>query len=237
MWLLLVPLVSMTRLGLWIFTKVYATWSGVFLAVFTWTYFRPESPRRTACMKAPHMRVFDCASSLSIYGLLLLLILWRNPIQQSHLQYRFWQVAFVTSSYLAISTPAAQSRRYASAEVWSSWFVRLKEMGTVRLSLKLFGSLISESIERSCLSWKLVFLASSGSSCRRSLSSFCVHGISPPHCEWGRRLGYDLICIASQLCWSCHLYWACKVMEWWLLHCHFEPPWKLLMLCITWCWE
>ena len=109
--------------------------------------------------------------------------------------------------------------------------------GYSEVIIELFGSLISESIERSCLSWKLVFLASSGSSCRRSLSSFCVHGISPPHCEWGRRLGYDLICIASQLCWSCHLYWACKVMEWWLLHCHFEPPWKLLMLCITWCWE
>ena len=168
-----------------------------------------------------------------------MLILCINPSQQSQLRSRFWWVALVNPSCLAISapsTPAAQLRNYASAEVWSSWFVRLKEMGAVRLALKLFGYLISESLERNYISWHWVFPESAGSSCRRSTSSYCVRGISQPHCEWGSRLVHGLIFIASQQCWSCHFYWECNGMEWWTLHCHFGPPCQLLMICIPWCW-
>ena len=148
MWLWVFPLVYVMGLGLWLSTKVAATWSRVFLTVFPWKDSCPKFPRRTACMKAPQKRMFACDSILSRYGSLLLLIMWRNPSQQSQLRSCFWWVALVTPSCLAISALAAQSRRHASAEVHSYWLVRLNEIGAVRLAYKLFGYLI-----RNCLSW------------------------------------------------------------------------------------
>ena len=115
--------------------------------------------------------------------------------------------------------------------------VGLKEMGAGSLTLKLFGYLISESLEKNCLSWHSVFTASARISCRRSLSSCYVHGISPPHCECGRRLGHDLIWVSSQKLWSCNFYWGCNGMEWQTFHCQFGPQYQLLMLYIPWCWE